>query len=142
MVIRVATPEDWPFINAWRTTHFIEMAVRRQIPRAITGQKGIEDAVWIVALVDDRPVAACSYLDFPDALTRRVFDLYTTPGRVGLTYGLELGKLLELSADKLGYELRCNTDPENTGFLRALEKRGYQKVAIELKREASHGRDQ
>lgn len=137
--LRLATDADWPFIDAWRTTHFLEMAARQDDPRPITGQKDPHGAVWLVVAVSGRPVACCSYLDFPDAKVRRVFDLYTTPGKTGVSYGLSLGRIMEDVADILGYEIRCNTDPENTGFLRVLKRRGYQVAAIELKREANHG---
>lgn len=128
-MIRLATESDWPLIRLWRAAHFVEMQ-RRGCKRAIEGQRGLSEAVWLVVESDGLPVAATSYLDHGD--TRFAHDLYAAEGHV--MDGLRLGKWLERQCDALGLELRATTDPENTEYVRLLQRRGFEMTSIELRR--------
>ena len=128
-MIRLAIEADWPLIERWRADHFAEIA-RRGSTRAVEGQRGLSDAVWVVVEYDGLPVAATSFLDHGD--TRFAHDLYAAEGHV--IDGLRLGKWLEGECDRLGLELRATTDPENVEYIRLLERRGFERTSVELRR--------
>jgi len=134
--IRVAEPEDWPAIEAWRETHFANIAARSANPRPITGQVGLHGALWLVAEKEGRPVAAIAYTERPHDRIRFLTDLYAEPGLPGGLAAVALGEYVERMSDDQGYELRANTDPENLGYIEVLLRRGYEIVAVELKRAA------
>lgn len=123
--MRYATVDDWPAIESWRAGHFARIS-----PRPVTGQRGLEDAIWIVADRGGVATAAASFQIFENVL--HGYDLYGADGH-GLD-ALALGRLLERIADAEGLELRATTDPENDGYLQILLKRGYEVTSIELKR--------
>jgi hypothetical protein len=133
-VIRVARESDWPAIEAWRDEHFRAVAEKARWPRPVTGQRGLTSALWLVVERAGAPVAALSYTEQPHDRRRWVWDLYAAPGHA--VAGLALGEFFERCADQDGYEIRAQTDPENEGFIKVLLGRGYECVAVELKRTA------
>lgn len=137
VIARPAIPSDFVHIEAWRAAHFLEMQARQATVRPVTGQAGIDDAAWLVIERDGRPVAAASFRDDAEAKVRRAGDLYAASGFVH--DGHRLARMLEAMSDDLGYDLWVSTDPENTQYLRILEKRGYEKAAVHYVRRA-HGR--
>lgn len=132
--IRRATPADWPLIEVWRATHYLEIAARQTPPpRPVTGQRGLSDACWVVYERRGKPVAAFSFTDDEATRIRTIHDLYGAQG-FGVST-LALGKVIEDMSDRDGYEIRCTTDPENLKFVDTLLRRGYEVTAIELKRQ-------
>ena len=127
-MVREARRHEWSAIESWRKLHFSNLATHRPI----TGQKGYDDALWLVVERHGRPVAACSYTDNAQAKQRFVHDLYAAPGHIFAA--LYLGEILEMLCDKQGYEIRGKTDPENLKFLQVLLQRGYEMTAIEYRR--------
>lgn len=130
-MIRLARFHEWSQIEAWRKFHFAEMAALSDLPRAVIGQKGFDDALWVVAERNNEMVAAASYLI--DDATLWVYDLFAKPGCA--LAALALGEVLERIADDNGLTLRGNTDPENRHFVRVLQRRGYELTSIGFKRE-------
>jgi hypothetical protein len=135
--IRPAIPSDWPAIESWRAGHFLEMAARMKIPRPVTNQSTLDDGQWIVLERDGKPVAATSFSIHDGTCFAQ--DLFAASGHV--IDGLTLGRELEKMCDREGWEMRAQTDPENTTYLRILQKRGFTVSAIELKRQPKGASD-
>lgn len=127
-MIRLARRQEFSSIEAWRKLHFASL----KSPRPVIGQKGFDDAVWLVADRDGTAVAAISYtLDIPSAMLF-VHDLYAAPGHPFAAVGL--AAYLEQFCDYHRYELRGATDPENLAFLRYIWRRGYEPTAVHYRR--------
>ena len=41
---------------------------------------------------------------------------------------------IERECDRLGLELRATTDPENVEYIQLLERRGFERTSVELRR--------
>lgn len=122
------TRAEFAVVAQWRHGHFEH--IKSNLYRPIVGQKGFDDAAWVVMCKNDEMVAAASFTD--EAPYRWVHDLYGAPTHA--LAALALAKALEYACDKMGLELRGNTDPENHHFIQVLIERGYQITSVGFRR--------
>lgn len=119
--MRIATENDWEHIHQWRADHFARIC-----PRPIEGQKGLQDAIWLVLGPEGKPTAATSVLR--EGIRLYVYDLYAAPGRV--LDGFALGKFLVAWADSERLDIHATTDPENMQFRRILARLDFIEQAV------------
>lgn len=102
------------------------------VPREAIGLKSLEDALWVVWDRHGMAVAALSFAQDDEFKVRWMFDLYGAPGHA--LAGLQLVKAFERFCDDTGYEMRGDTDPENTHYLQLVLARGYELTSISFRR--------
>ncbi len=135
ILLRLATPSDFPTIEKWRGDHFARMAERIGCAPNSGIHTSLDSAVWVIAECQHGALkAAISFLDDNLRLETTVFDLYIEPSVAGKRCGLLCIDFLLKRADDMRHVIKGETDCVNMEYRAVLHRFGFHETNVLFER--------